>query len=634
MASVLQVQVLDRHQEVYNRNFSGSVELGRQNDGREDLYAARQVKTGAWRVVIAPLDEDTISRQHAYLEPLAGSRVRLTNKSGKVPIRLADGTELSAGRSVELELPAVLGLGRRTVQVQAGDRAPQPEVRSLLRSSLMAPGQLSMVAASRFPTLTSADSVDLENLLSWLQTTMGVLHSAATSTDFFQKAAAAVVEMVGCDTGRVLLLRDGPFAPPAPAEDARKTATAGAPAAEGPWVVAAQFTGPHVTPAMTWRPSQQVLSRVLSEKRTFWLQPEPGDLGAAESLLGVEVVVAAPILDREGEVIGALYGDCRGDPLGKLRLNEVEARLVELLASGVATGLARMEQEKAAVEAEVRFSQFFTRELAQQLAVQKDLLDGQEREVSLLFADIRRFSHLSEHLGPVGTVQMIGDIMGRLSDCVLAHHGVLVDYIGDELIAMWGAPADQPDHARLACRAALDMLRVLGPFNAAWQGRLPEPLDLGIGVNSGKAWVGNMGSRHKFKYGPLGPTVNLASRVQGATKFLRSRLLITEHTQKHLGDEFPTRRLGKVRVVNVPTPIDLYEVVGEHTPEWLDLKARYEEALAEFEKGEYRRASRVLGGLLGQHAEDGPALVMCWRALQNRVEPNDRFDPVWELPGK
>ncbi len=623
MASVLQVQVLDPHQEVYNHSFAGTVELGRQNDAGEDLYAARQVKSGAWRVAIAPLDEDTISRQHAYLEPLSGSRVRLTNKSRMVPIRLPDATELTAGRSVELELPAVLGLGRRRVQVQAADRPPQPEVRSLLRSNLMAPGQLSMAAAAPFPTLTSADSVDLANLLSWLQTTMGVLHSAATSTDFFQKAAAAVVEMVGCDTGRVLLLRDGPHAPPPES-----------PAAEGPWVVAAQFTGPRAAPAPNWRPSQLVLSRVLSEKRTFWLHPDPGNTGAAESLLGVEAVVAAPILDRDGEVIGALYGDCRGDPLGKLRINEVEARLVELLASGVATGLARMEQEKAAVEAEVRFGQFFTRELAQQLAVQKNLLDGQEREVSLLFADIRRFSRISDRLGPVGTVQMIGDVMSRLSDCVLVHHGVLVDYIGDELIAMWGAPADQPDHARLACRAALAMLDVLGPFNAEWQERLQEPLDLGIGVNSGKAWVGNMGSKHKFKYGPLGPTVNLASRVQGATKYLRSRLLITEHTQQHLGDEFATRRLGKVRVINVPTPIDLFEVVGAHTPDWLDLKTRYEQALADFEKGECRKASKALGSLLGQHGEDGPALIMCWRALQNRVEPNDHFDPVWELPGK
>jgi adenylate cyclase len=377
-----------------------------------------------------------------------------------------------------------------------------------------------------------------------------------------------------------------------------------------------------------------VLTRVLQEKRTFWLRPEPVAPRMNESLAGVEAVVAAPILDRDGVVIGALYGDCQGAVPDRLRITELEVRLVELLASGVATGLARMEGEKAAVEAEVRFGQFFTRELAQHLTLNKNLLDGRECEVSLLFADIRGFSRLSDRLGPAGTVKLIGDVMGRLSDCVLKHRGVLVDYIGDELIAMWGAPETQPDHARLACRAALDMLGALALLNAEWRERLKEELDLGIGINSGPAWVGNMGSRHKFKYGPLGPTVNLASRVQGATKYLRSRLLITADTRKQVGDEFATRRLCKVRVVNVSRPIELYELVGEQTPAWLELKARYEEALADYEKGECRRAAWQWGNLLSKHNNDGPALVMAWRAMQNEVEPADDFDPVWELPGK
>ncbi len=625
MAGVLQVLVLDRHQEVLNRNFTGPVVLGRQNDAREDLYAARPSGGGGWRVVIAPLDEDTVSRQHALLEPLGSGRVRVTNKSSKVPIRLADGTDLAAGESRDLELPAVLGLGRRTVQVQVAGTQRQPEVHSLLRPSLAPPGQASLLGVSRLGSLTTADSVDVDNLLSWLQTTMGVLHSAATSTDFFQKAAEAIVEMVGCDSGRVLLMRDGPWVPAAP----HGAATL------GPWIEAAVYPAPpQGGRAALWRPSDQVLGLVLSQKRTFWMRPDPLGPSWSESLREVESVVAAPILDRGGAVIGALYGDCRGDPVGRMRITELEARLVELLAGGVATGLARMEREKAAVAAEVRFGQFFTRELAVQLALHPDLLDGRECEVSLLFADIRGFSRLSDRLGPSGTVRLIGDVMGRLSDCVLRHRGVLVDYIGDELIAMWGAPETQPDHARLACRAALDMIATLGPLNADWQEQLREPLDLGIGVNSGPAWVGNMGSQHKFKYGPLGPTVNLASRVQGATKYLRTRLLLGEQTQKQLGDEFATRRLCKVRVVNVPTPLELYELVGEKTPAWLDLKARYEEALADFERGAFRKAAGQWGNLLSEHHDDGPALVMAWRAMQHEVVPSSVFDPVWELPGK
>jgi adenylate cyclase len=607
MAGSVQVQVLDRQKVVFKGDFTGMVELGRQSEAREELYRERHLADGVWRVPIAPVNEDTISRQHAHLELLAGNHVRLVNKSTKVPIHLSDGTELAAGKSCEVALPVGLAIGRRTVQL----RAPllESQLRSL-RSSVLPPGQQSILA-SRFPTIDT-NNVDLNDVLSWLQTTMGVLNSAASSSDFFQKAAQAVVDIVGCDTGRVLLFKDGR------------------------WETAMVRNAPRVTVNLNWNSSDQVLARLLEEKKTFWLSPDTRDEGLSDSLAGLEVVVAAPILDRDGNVLGAIYGDCRADRYGptKGRITELEARLVELLASGVATGLARLEQEKAAVEAEVRFSQFFTPELASQLAVKKDLLDGRESQVSLLFADIRNFSRLSDHLGAAGTVKLIGDVMGVLSDCVLAHRGVLVDYIGDELIAMWGAPETQPSHATLACRAALDMLGELPKLNIAWRDRLCLPLDLGIGINSGTAWVGNMGSRHKFKYGPLGPVVNLASRVQGATKHLRARMLITEHTHKQLEDGFSTRRVCQVRAVGIEQPVHLFELVVEQTEDWADLKGQYEEALADYEAGEFRKAAQLLGKLLGKYSDDGPALVMCWRVLQTLVEQSGDFDPVWDLPGK
>jgi len=103
--------------------------------------------------------------------------------------------------------------------------------------------------------------------------------------------------------------------------------------------------------------------------------------------------------------------------------------------------------------ARVQFEQFFTPSLASELAARPDLLKGRSLEVTLLFCDIRGFSRISERLGPGGTVEWISNVMEVLSDCVLAHQGVLVDYIGDELIAMWGAPKEEPQHAQLACRA-------------------------------------------------------------------------------------------------------------------------------------------------------------------------------------
>jgi adenylate cyclase len=355
-----------------------------------------------------------------------------------------------------------------------------------------------------------------------------------------------------------------------------------------------------------------------------------------KSLFNIKAVVAAPILDKDNDVIGALYGDRRGDS-AKAALEpiaELEALLVELLARGVAAGLARLDQERAALEARVRFEQFFTPQLARQLEVNPDLLNGRDAEVSLLFCDIYGFSRISERLGPSGTMAWISDTMGTLSECVRARQGVLVDYIGDELIAMWGAPETQADHARLACSAALDMLKRMPELNERWREQLKEPMLLGIGINTGVACVGNMGSPHKFKYGPLGNSVNLASRVQGATRYLKCPLLITGATRDRLDDSFHPRRLARVRVVHIHEPVDLYELGPADRPNWLQAKAEYENALTLFESEQFRLAARTLGNWRAQAPDDGPALILLHRAIQCEVEQPDPFDPIWELPGK
>src|SRR5262245_5118642 len=447
----------------------------------------------------------------------------------------------------------------------------------------------------------------------WLQTTMEVLQSAANSASFFEKAAQAVVDIVGLDRCRVLLFE------------------------ENEWKTAATWTSPQCSATTAdWRPSRQVLDRVLQEKRTFWQDPEELELDSLGSLVGVEVVVASPILNPLGDVIGAIYGDCRQDSLSAAapKVTKIEAIVVDLLARAVAVGLARMEQERAAISARVQFEQFFTRELAQQLARETNLLDGRDAEVTILFCDIRGFSRISERLGPEGTVRWISQVMEMLSDCVLKHSGVLVDYIGDELMAMWGAPVAQHDHAQLACQAALDMLNGLPSLNERWEKILGEPLSIGIGLNTGIARVGNTGSRQKFKYGPLGHTVNLASRVQGATKYLKCPLLMTEWTRARLNESLRVRKLCQVRVVNIKQPVDLYELRTETAPHWPDIKTKYEEALQEFTDSQFRRAASILGNLLHEFLDDGPSLVLMSRAVNSLVDGPEEDHPVWPLPGK
>lgn len=610
MSQVCQVKVYDRQQLVYSTEFDGPAELGRQADRDEAAYS-QSVEGDQRRIVIAPLDESlAVSRKHVRVEPLPGGRVRLTNLSRKISIRLDQGPELKPTASLEVTLPAMILLGSKTVRIEMADDSEAPALERLAEAPL-APAVDAADVSSRvaqLPPLPLGRGLEVESMVRWMRVTMEVLQSATGSSEFFSRAARAVVDLVGLDSGRILLLEKGAWA----LKILQGREKGG--------------TDEHRPP------SQQVLSKVLQEKRTLWQVPA-APVGPS-SLIGVDAVVAAPILDRHGEVIGALYGD-RSQGVGKSRpISKLEAMLVELLASGVAAGLARVEQEQAAVRAQVQFEQFFTPELARELAAHPELLSGKDLEVTILFCDIRAFSRITERLGATRTVEWMNDVLGCLSKCVLDQGGVLADYIGDELLAMFGAPVAHPDHAERACRAALAMLEQLPILQERWFSIIHERMGLGIGINTGTARVGNIGSAYKFKYGALGNTVNLASRVQGATKYLNATILITEATRASLSNCFFLRRLCPVRVVNIEQPVSLYELMAPHRAGAAELKHGYEEALAHFEKKEFVQVVHKLGKLLLTHPKDGPSLVLMFLAVNGLREERVDFSPVWELPGK
>ena len=607
MAELWQVRVYDNQQLAYSGQFSKKVELGRQSDPSERLYARKfDEANDLWRLVVAGKEEDSISRKHALLVAVGPGKVRVENMSTKVSIGLDNG-QIEKGTVRELLLPLVLSLGRKTIRVTEGVEEPAPGSPKEATAPPMPSG--TGFATIALPSTSSTSIDEIREYLEWLQRTMVVLQGASSLDDFYEKAAEAVATGVGLDLGMVLLR----------AGDSWDTKA----------VHCTSQTGLSEHSA-----SKQVLAEVLRERRlTFYRPPQDGEADAGAegaSLFGLSAVVAAPILDENREVLGALYGVRRiaTHPGLPLQINEFERMLVNLLATGVANGIARMESEHQAMTARVKFEQFFTPELARVIADRPELLEGQDAEISVLFADIRGFSGFSERLGPSSTVKWINHVMGELSDCVLEHDGVLVDYIGDMIMAMWGAPQARPDHAVLACRAALAMVARLPKLNDHWLPTLGKPMDIGIGINSGDAHVGNTGSAHKFKYGPLGNTVNLASRVEGMTKHLQSRLLVTEETRKRLGEEFRVRKVGQVRVVNIREPVVLYELADADFPRWDELSRRYEKALDHFEHMEFPEAAETLGALLLEH-RDGPSLVLMSRAVNCLLDP-EAFNPVLE----
>ncbi len=630
MSSGLEYRIYDRQQLVYSTELSGQVELGRQDKGEDKPFHQSQ-KSGLWRLILARFDEDQISRKHVLVEPLPDRRLRLTNLSKSVPIVVEDSGDLKPLATLDLPLPVVFLLGPKTVRVQstAEDQfeclpeVATPPMSLVGRTSLA--GQLNLAAPTR----------DVEMFIRWLQTTLGVLQSAATSDDFLVRAAGAVIDLVGLDSGGVLLRQ--PASPPRAEGTADNSPRpegegSGVRGTSGEWKVQT-FASLKKGGEADWKPSQGILGKVLSEKRTFWDSPGTGAVGA--SLMGVKAVVAAPILDAQGNVIGALYGDRRLHGARIMQpISRLEALLVELLASVVAAGLARVKEQEDKLRTVALFEQFFTPELSRMLMAQPELLDPRDAEVTILVCDIRGYSRISERHGAARSVEWMNDALGVLSECVRSEDGALVDYTGDELMAMWGAPVPQPDQARRACQAAFAMLRALPELNRRWQPILGEATRLGIGINSASARVGNVGSKIKWKYGAQGNTVNVASRVQGATKYLGCPLVVTQATHAQAGPAFAARRLCRARVVNVVQPVTLYELVGDPPSGWAELKKGYEDALERFENKDFQQAARFLGKLLSEHPHDGPALVLMSRTIQCLPESPDDFDPVWQLPGK
>ena len=598
-----QLHILVHNLPAFSHAVERPLELGRQQHEEPGPFAVVG-PAEAPRLIIAAREDVSIGRRQLRVEVESPVRVRFTNLNQHIPIGIELGPTLQPGQAVSQHLPVLLRIGAVILRIDADSASEETEFQSLAEPTLI-PGRTPPPLPVALPSLTaSLRGHDASVLLTRFERLVDVLQLAATNREFAAQVADATRDLVELDHSAVVL-REG----------------------DG-WRVAAVSAGA----PPSWQPSQSILNAAYREKRTFWKLPDR-ELGG--SLLDVRSVVAAPIRNVAGEVIGAVYGDRqtavgnRSAPIGKL-----EAQLVEVLACGVAGGLARLEQERSAIERRVQLERFVTPEVARQLEADPQMLVGRDAEVTLLFCDIAGFSRISERLSPQQTFGWINDVMETLSGCVMAHGGTLVDYVGDELIAMWGAPLPVPDHAAAACRAATDMIRSLTPLDEKWSKTLGEPVDVGIGINSGQVRVGNTGSQFKLKYGPLGSQVNIASRLQGATRFLQTRVLLSGATAIQLKDEFPIRRVCSVRLKNIDQPLELFELAVDPPAEWPQRVALYEEALRQWEAREVNGAITRLSQLIATHLDDGPALVLLSRAIESRSRDRGGYDTVWQLPSK
>jgi adenylate cyclase len=310
-----------------------------------------------------------------------------------------------------------------------------------------------------------------------------------------------------------------------------------------------------------------------------------------------------------------------------------------MMMSGVFTGLAYQYVTEARQRRFVRgaFERYVGSEVADFLARDPDRLGlgGEKRELSILFTDIRGFSTISERMQPEALAALLTEHLGEQTRIVFAHQGFVDKYIGDAIMAFWGAPLDVPDHARRACEAALDIAAAMPGLRAQWVARGWPEVYIGVGVDTGDAVVGNFGSALRFSYTAISDHVNLASRLEGLNKVYGTQILVSEHTRVEIGDDFVCREIDCVRVKGKTQPVTVYELLCRRTDDAGgragDLAGAFAQAFMAYRRRRFRDAIAALDAVRPSHPGDHALdrFVERCRALLADPPP-DGWDGVYD----
>ena len=233
-------------------------------------------------------------------------------------------------------------------------------------------------------------------------------------------------------------------------------------------------------------------------------------------------------------------------------------------------------------------------------------LGGEKRELTVLFSDIRGFTGIAERTAPEALVRFVNGYLTPMTNIVFEEGGTLDKYIGDALMAFWGAPVAREDHALRACRAALRFLEELERLRPRWREEGVGEVEIGVGINTGPMVVGNMGSDVRFDYTVMGDAVNLASRLEGANKLFGTRVLLSEETHTQVRGEVCARRLGAVRVRGKHRQTRVYELrhLGAAQTEEAAVIAQFEAGVDAFAARRFEEAEAAFQEVLRQWPSD------------------------------
>ena len=377
---------------------------------------------------------------------------------------------------------------------------------------------------------------------------------------------------------------------------------------------------------------------------------------AAQGLLGIGVdrLVGRPAEDvfagdnrwvlenlartrASGEVAMVIDVDLAKAGGGVASINLTAAPLIDAAETRIGSMLVL---EDVTEEKRVRstMSRYMSKEVADQLLSAGELeLGGKEQKVTVMFTDVRGFTGIAEALGPRETVSLLNAYFTEMVDVIFTNGGILDKYMGDGIMALFGAPFLGEDDADRALAAADDMIRRLGVLNLDRIALGLAPLDIGIGFSTGPTVIGNIGSVRRMEYTVIGDPVNLASRLESATKQYGTRIMLSEMTVRDLRRPATLRELDLIRVKGKDRPVAVYESLGyrAHEPKLATLLSLHADGLAAYRARDWAEADRAFDAALALYPADGPASVYRRRCeVLRRDPPPADWDGVWNLTEK
>ncbi len=316
------------------------------------------------------------------------------------------------------------------------------------------------------------------------------------------------------------------------------------------------------------------------------------------------------------------------------------ANLAVFAPSMVIAGMKLLKEEGQKRYIKNAFSRYLSPGIIDKIIESPDALElgGQNRELTIFFSDIAKFSTLSEKLTPHELVERLNEYLSEMSNLILAQGGTIDKYIGDAIMAFYGAPQPFEDHALRCVYAAIDMKKRLGELQEKWRTEGKEIIRARMGMNTGEAVVGNMGSANRLDYTVMGDSVNLASRLEGANKYYGTNAMISGSTYEIVKDHVECRKLDIIRVVGKDKPIPIYELMsrkGTLPAEIYEMLEQYNKGLDYFTNRDWKESLAYFKKAVKIIKDDGPSLTYIGRCEEFIKKPPSRnWDGVYKMTSK